>query len=263
MNKVNLNQFAKDIQNGISKHSPEILMGVGITSMLTATVLAVKATPKALEKIDVAKEKKGEELTKVEVVKAAWKPYIPAAVSCAVGVGCLIGSNSVNAKRNAALATAYQISSTALADYKEKVVETVGEKKEKTIRDKVAQKKVDEKPTNSGSIIVTGSGSTTCYDPQFGLEFESSIDNIKKAVNTLNYRMMNGSEEYLSLNDFYDEIGIPRDKQPDMGDNLGWNIGRDGLIDVEFSSALHGDKACIVIRYTVAPKYDYFKTNTR
>ena len=260
MNKVNLNQFAKNIQNGISKHSPEILMGIGIASMLSATVLAVTATPKALEKIDEAKEEKGEELTKVEVVKAAWKPYIPAAVTGAVGIGCLIGSNSVNAKRNAALATAYQISSTALADYKEKVVETIGEKKEKTIRDKVAQKKVDERPVTSATIYNTGNGGTLIYDMQFDKYFYSSINAIDAAVNKLNERMVSGYCEWVSLNDFYDELNVGRGV---IGDNLGWNIGRDGLIKVEHNTAMVTEKGepCIVLTYDIAPKYDYFKIN--
>jgi hypothetical protein len=261
MNKPNVTKMFKDIQNGVSKHSPEILTGLGIAGMITTVVLAVKATPKALEKIEEAKTEKGEELTKLETVKVAWKPYIPAAITGTAAIGCLIGSSSVSIKRNAALATAYQLSSTALADYKEKVVETIGEKKEKTVRDKVAQKKVDEQPVNQGSIIVTGTGNTLCYDPQFGQLFETSIDAINKAVNTLNYRMMNGNEEYISLNEFYDEIGVPRDKQPDLGNQLGWNIGRDGLIEVDFSSAIKDGKPCIVLTYRVAPKYDYFKLN--
>ena len=262
MNKPNLSKFAKDIQNGVSKHSPEILTGIGIASMLTTVVLAVKATPKALEKIDKAKEEKGEELSKVEVVKAAWKPYVPAAVTGVVGVGCLIGSNSINAKRNAALATAYQITTTAFNDYKEKVVETIGEKKEKTVRDKVAQKQVDDKPPVTTTVYNTGKGGTLVYDPQFGQYFRCNIDSIDKAVNKLNNDMVSGYTEYVSLNDFYDAIGVNRIA---MGDNLGWNIGRDGLINVSHNTAIVTDdgEPCIVITYDVAPKYDYFKVNTR
>lgn len=262
MNKPNVTKIAKDIQNGISKHSPEILMGIGIASMLTTVVLAVKATPKALEKIEEAKEEKGEELTKVETVKAAWKPYIPAAVTGVVGVGCLIGSNSVNAKRNAALATAYQVTTTAFNDYKEKVVETIGEKKEKTVRDKVAQKQVDSNPVATKTVYNTGNGGTLVYDPQFDKYFRCNIDCIDKAVNKLNNRMVSGHCEYISLNEFYDELGVSRSG---IGDNLGWNIGRDGLIEIDHNSAMVTDSGepCIVITYTVAPKYDYFKINAR
>ena len=42
----------------IGKHSHEILTGLGITGMLTSTVLAVTATPKALQLIEHKKKEK-------------------------------------------------------------------------------------------------------------------------------------------------------------------------------------------------------------
>ena len=69
MNKPNFSKIAKDAKRVLSKHSPEILTGIGLAGMITSTVLAVKATPKALKRIEEAKEEKGEELTKVETVK--------------------------------------------------------------------------------------------------------------------------------------------------------------------------------------------------
>ena len=47
MNKQALTKFARDVRMSLSKHSPEILVGFGIAGMITTTVLAVKATPKA------------------------------------------------------------------------------------------------------------------------------------------------------------------------------------------------------------------------
>ena len=258
MNKTDVTKFFKDIRRGISKHSPEILTGLGVAGMITTTVLAVKATPKALQLIEEKKdEEHKDELTVVETVKATWKPYIPAAVTGVVSVGCLIGAQSVNAKRNAALATAYQLSSTALSEYKEKLIETVGEKKEKVVRDKIAQDKVDKNPVDSTNVIITGNGKTLCYDPQFGQYFESTIDDIKRAVTELNYRMIDQGEEYVSLNDFYDELGVER---IDVGEELGWNIGRDGKIVVNTSATIAKNQTpCVVIHYEVAPKYEYFK----
>lgn len=258
MNKPNVTKIVTDVRKGISKHSPEILIGIGIAGMISTTILAVKATPKALEQINNKKsEERKDKLTAVETVKAAWKPYIPAAITGVVSIACLVGSNSVHAKRNAALATAYQISSTALSDYKEKVIETIGEKKEKTIKDKIAQDKVDKHPVESSNIIVTGTAKTLCYDPQFNQYFSSSIDDIKRAVTELNYRMVSQGEEYVSLNDFYDELGADR---MDMGEELGWNVGRDGMIEVTTSATIaKNNEPCIVIHYEVAPKYNYYK----
>ncbi len=36
------------LKTAIKKHSPEILTGIGIAGMITTTVMAVRATPKAL-----------------------------------------------------------------------------------------------------------------------------------------------------------------------------------------------------------------------
>ena len=56
MNKPNISALFKDVKMAMSKHSPEILTGLGIAGMITTTILAVKATPKALELIEDKKE---------------------------------------------------------------------------------------------------------------------------------------------------------------------------------------------------------------
>ena len=74
-----LTNFFKSTRTFLGKHSPEILTGIGVTGMITTTVLAVKSTPKALILIEEKKKELGtDKLTTIEVVKAAWKPYIPA-----------------------------------------------------------------------------------------------------------------------------------------------------------------------------------------
>ena len=255
MNKPNMAALLKNVKMALVDHSPEILTGLGIAGMVTTTVLAVKATPKALDLIAEAEDEKfdngyGEALTKVEVVKVAWKPYIPAAITCVTSVACLIGAGSVNAKRNAALATAYNLTSTALSEFKEATLETVGEKKDQAIRNKVAEERVKKEPVNPSAIIVTGNGATRCFDTITKRRFVSDIETIKKIVNELNRRMVNG-EDYISLNEFYYELGLDG---VSVGDELGWNVTR-GLIDIEFSAQLDTDGTpCVVIDYSVAPK---------
>ena len=121
---------------------------------------------------------------------------------------------------------------------------------------------MDSNPVATKTVYNTGNGGTLVYDPQFDKYFRCNIDCIDKAVNKLNNRMVSGHCEYISLNEFYDELGVSRSG---IGDNLGWNIGRDGLIEIDHNSAMVTDSGepCIVITYTVAPKYDYFKINTR
>ena len=115
MNKLKVSKILKKAGAILSKKSPEILTGLGIAGMITTTVLAVKATPKALDLIAEAEDKKGEYLTKKEIIVTTWKNYIPAGVTSAVSIACLIGASSVNARRNAALYSAYELSRTALS----------------------------------------------------------------------------------------------------------------------------------------------------
>jgi len=256
MGKTNLATIITSTRQFVSKRSPEILTGIGIAGMISTTVLAVKATPKAMELIE---EKKREEwldkLSPVEMVKVAWKPYIPAIVTCVTSTACLIGASSVSAKRNAALATAYKLSETALTEYREKVIETIGEKKERTVRDKVAEERIKKNPVSKNEVIVTGNGKTLCFDPISGRYFMSSIETIKRAENTLNKQMLHDITGYVSLNDFYDEIGLDHTS---VGDDLGWNT--DQLIDIDFSSQLNDNgEPSVVLDYLVAPRYDFYK----
>ena len=133
MSKFNLATAANATKAFLVKRSPEILTGIGIAGMITTTIVAVKATPKAARLLEDLQAQKKEPLTKVEVVKSCWKYYIPAAATGIASVTCLIGANRVSVRRTAALAAAYQISETALTEYRDKVIETIGEKKEKVV----------------------------------------------------------------------------------------------------------------------------------
>lgn len=254
MNKLDVAKIVKGAKLWTTKHSPEILTGIGIAGMVTTTVLAVKATPKALELIGQRKyELETDKLTPIETVKVAWKPYIPAAVTGVASVACLIGASSVNARRNAALATAYQLSTTALAEYKEQVVETIGEKKEEVIREKVSQKQLDKTPVTSSEVIMTGNGTSLCLDPLSKRYFECDIEVIRKAEITLNKQMQQSMCGSVSLNEFYDEIGLDR---IDIGDDLGWNTNH--LIDLDDHPGKSSNgKLCWVIGHYNAPIYGY------
>ena len=241
------------LKTAIKKHSPEILTGIGIAGMITTTVMAVRATPKALILIEERKEEIGaEKLEAMDMVKTTWACYIPAAITGTLSVACLIGASSVNARRNAALATAYTLSESALKDYQGKVIEMFGEKKNEAVKDAVAKDKVEKNPVVTREVIITEKGNTLCYDALSGRYFKSDIEKIKKAECELNRQMLD--DMYVSLNDFYYEIGLDSVK---LGDELGWNVDS-GYIDLSFSSQLASDGTpCLVIDYSVAPRYDY------
>ena len=59
-----LSNVIKTTKGFMVKHSPEILTGVGLAGMITTTVMAVGATPKALILIE---EKKEELLEKAKI----------------------------------------------------------------------------------------------------------------------------------------------------------------------------------------------------
>ena len=241
------------LKTAIKKHSPEILTGIGIAGMITTTVMAVRATPKALILIEERKEEIGaEKLEAMDMVKTTWACYIPAAITGTLSVACLIGASSVNARRNAALATAYTLSESALKDYQGKVIEMFGEKKNEAVKDAVAKDKVEKNPVVTREVIITEKGNTLCYDAISGRYFKSDIEKIKKAECELNRQMLD--DMCISLNDFYYEIGLDSVK---LGDELGWNVDS-GYIDLSFSSQLASDGTpCLVIDYSVAPRYDY------
>lgn len=256
MSKSNVQSFFKNAQKTLSKHSPEILTGLGIAGMIGTTILAVRATPKALRLIEEKKkEERKDKLTVVDTVKATWKCYIPATISGVTSVACLIGASSVNASRNAALATAYKLSETALTEYRDKVVETIGEKKETIIQEKIDKDRVEKNPVTNNEVIVTKKGETLCYDYYSGRYFESDIDQVKKAINQLNSMMLRS--EYVSLNDLYDELGL---EHTGTGDVLGWNVTRVGrdLIRDRISSQIAADgRPCIVVACEPTPKPGY------
>ena len=250
-----ITEFFKSTRTFLGKHSPEILTGIGVVGMISSTVLAVKATPRAMKLIDMKKkELDTDELTVMETIKTAWKPYIPTVLVSLASASCLIGASATNYKRNAALASAYALSERTLTRYRDKVIDTIGERKEQQIREKMAQDELNENKLNNSQIIITSNGNTLCMDTMSGRYFKSDIETIKQAVNKLNRRLV--YENYISLNEFYGEIGLENVKN---GDLVGWNLDS-GMIEPVFSTCLaENNQPCIVLDFTVCPRYDYDK----
>lgn len=251
---MNLQSMTRQALRSLKKHSPGILTGIGIVGLLATSIMAVDATPKAMELIREKKEELGvEKLTAAETVKATWKCYIPAAVTAATSVACIVGANSVNAKRQAALATACTLSETAMREYKDKVVETIGEKKEREVMDAIAKDKIEKNPVSKSEVILTNKGDTLCFDPWSSRYFKSDAEKLRKAVNDLNYQLIN--EGCVTLNDFYYDIGLDETRP---GETLGWNINRGGQVQFRFSSQVAEDGTpCLVLEFVNPPSYDY------
>ena len=253
MSKLELAKAASTATSTIKRHSPEILTGIGMAGMAATVILSVKATPKALMLIENEKRERGEDkLPPIDIVKVAWKPYIPAMVTGVLSATCIVGASSANARRNAALATAYTLSDSALREYKNKVIDTIGDEKEKEIRDAIAKDTIEKDPISDKEVVFTGTGDTLCYDILSGRYFRSDKNKIDSAVNIINERLLD--QTYVSLNDFYYEIGLSSTK---LGNELGWSSDK-GLIRVDFSSQLAEDGTpCLVVDYDHMPCYDF------
>lgn len=264
MNKLDLSKFkgvVKIVTSWTHKHSPEILIGIGIAGMGTAVVSAVKATPKAILLQQEAKEELGKsELTPVETVRATWKCYAPAAIMFTASAACIIGGTSVSLRRGAAFAAAYELSKTALDEYSEQVLEEVGEKKERDIREKVAEKRAQNTPMekNMNNIIVPNDCTTRFMAPITNQRFYSTIERVRKAVNDANFRMRNS--DYVSLNDLYDflsDASATPVEHCELGYDIGWNLDSNE-IDFEYRAILDNDGApTIVLECQLAPKYNF------
>ena len=251
----------------IKKHSPEILIGVGIAAGITAGISAVMATPKALTLIEEEKRDRRKEamknsidgmvyepepITKLDMVELTWKTYLPSVALAALSVVSIISSNRISSRRTAALAAAYSLSETAFSEYKDKVAETIGEKKAGIIEEKVAQDQIKKIPMLPDEIEETGHGEFLFLDPKSGRYFRSSKEFIDRVMVKLNSQLMN--EMWVPLIDLYDELGI---RTTEIGRDLGWNID-DGIVNMSISYISDDDgNPCGVLNYMLRTRTDY------
>ena len=248
MNTSNITSFVKRVGLELKRYSPTILTGIGVGGMITTVIMAVKATPKATQLLLNAEEQKGDELTNVEKVKVVLPVYWPAA---AVGVGtitCFICANSTNLRRQAALASAYSLSENTLKEYQNKVLDTIGKRKEKSIRDELAKDHLNSNPLNDEQQVIIAGGETLCYEEITGRYFKSDIEKIRKVENEINKELLQTG--YITLNQIYYELGL---KPINIGDDLGWNA-ENGLIEFDYSSQLTSNSVpCLVINFKIQP----------
>lgn len=248
---MNIKTMAKSVWAGAKKHPPEILIGMGIAGAASSVIFAVKATPKAMILLEEKRQELGvEKLEAKEIIKTAAPVYIPTAVSFGVSVACIVGASSVNARRNAALTAAYTLSESTLRTYRDKVLETVGEDKEREIRQKAAIEQQQKTPEPQALVVSSAAGQLKCFDSLSGRYFVSTKNEIDKAVNEFNRQLRDDMR--ISLNDWYDLIGLDTNK---LGDMLGWDIER-GYVETCYASRLDEDGLpCLVVNYVEPPHY--------
>lgn len=146
MKKPNLQRLAQRSKIYLRKASPTILSGLGAAGVIVTSVLAVRATPKALRKIradsKVNHDGDPEAYSKLEAVRSAWVCYIPAAISGTATIFCIFGANVLSKHQQAALTSAYALLNDSYNNYKDKLKELYGEEAHQKIIDAIAAERL-------------------------------------------------------------------------------------------------------------------------
>lgn len=235
----------KRVQHTLMKNSPVLLTAAAVTGVISTTYLAARAGWNANEIIRKDEEANGHIPNRTERykrnAKLVWKEFIPATAAGTVTVVAIVGSNRISGKRAAAAQAAFVLTEHAYSEYRDKVVEEIGEKKDKAIRDKIAEQKVHLTPPPQS--IISGPGIILCCELLTGRYFTSDMENLRRAVNYLNERLL--KHDRMTLDDWYHEIGL---RPTTMSSDFGWESDR--LMELEFSTVMSEDgRPCIAFEY--------------
>lgn len=196
----------------IKRNTSTILTVVGGAGVVTTTVLAVKATPKALLLIENAKKEKDDELTKLEIIQAAAPVYIPTVISGVATLACIFGANILNKRQQAGLMSAYALLDNSYKEYKAKVENLYGEDANENITQEIMKDKYEEPELENDEVLF--------FDAFSGRYFNSTLVRVALAEYNVNRNIhLRGWAE---LNEFYEELGI---ENFDEYKALGWSEG--------------------------------------
>lgn len=260
MKAINLEGVRTILHQGLlflEKNSPYILTGLGCAGVISTAVMTGSASVKAYESVK-AKESEIEGTEEFDQYKEhifkerfmlTYRFFIPPVIMGATSIACIIGSQSINSKRHAALASLYSLTEATLENYQDKVKEQLSKAKVQKIHDDICEDKLLEHPKSKYDVHKTRFGDTLCYDVHSGRYFTHDINKLKSIINDMRHDLM--VDMWFSLNDFYYLIGLESIK---VGDYLGWTIDDD--INVVFSSKLTDTgEPCLVMDYNLAPKF--------
>lgn len=245
--KIEMKKMINKVKFNVVKHSPEILMGLGIAGVITSTVLACRSTLKVQEILDYKEENMNnikevlaegrEDYTEEDARKdktiimtttaiRIMKLYIPSVIIGAGSIACLLESHNVMRNRNAGLAAALAATTESFKQYRERVTEKYGDEVDKEMRYGIKKEKKEKDGKKTKEEIVVGcdekelSGYARYFnenninwsdDPQFNLMF------LRQNQNWANDKLI--SQGYLYLNDVYEALGFPKSK---AGQVVGW-----------------------------------------
>ena len=239
----------------LKKNASTILTCIGSAGVIATSVMAVKATPKALALLENAETEKRDGLTKIEKIKVVGPAYIPAVLIGASTIACIFGANILNQRQQAALMSAYALLNNSYKDYKKKIKELYGNDIDNIVQNEITKDKYNENPSQVENDM------QLFYDEFSQRYFESTTENVIHAEHEVN-RMLT-IEHSIYLNDFYVLLGIDR---VDYGDYLGWSmdkmteIQQNSWIDFHHQKVIMEDglECTIISMYTEPILYMYF-----
>ena len=237
------------------KHSPEILAGVGVVGVVGSLVMACKATTKlsdiledSKEQLDKIKEvaadpayeekysqddaKKDTTITYVQTAMKVTKLYAPSVILCASSLGCLLASNNILKKRNAALSAAYMTVDKSFKEYRKRVADRFGEEVEKEIRYNIKAEEITKVDEDGNEVTETVKVMDGTDDPNSYSDYARFFDESCAAwQNDAEYNLtfLKAQQQYandllkakgrLFLNEVYRMLGIDETK---AGQVVGW-----------------------------------------
>lgn len=220
----------------VKRNAPTILTVAGGIGVVTTSVMAAKATPKALRLLEEAEEKKGEKLTKLEKVRTVGPTYIPTIIMGIGTITCIFGANALNKRTQASLISAYALVDNSYKEYKQKLKELYGEETHEEIVNAIAVEKARDVGITAKGLTANYclTDDTSCgepvlfYDEWSNRYFESTIEQVIVAEYHTNRNFT--LRGYLFLNEFYSFLGL---EETDYGNKVGWCV-EDDLFWIDF-----------------------------
>lgn len=264
---ANLKQNTSNVANWAGQHKSGICMWLSLASLVTTVICVADEAPKAkeaLKKLHEKQEEEGVELTKPakiwEDTKTVAPIVWPAAVSFVATAGFEIAGHNADAKTIASLELVAESMRRKTAYYRRAAIEEFGDKADQRIRDRANKDIIeDEKKKNikhesvPEEVICANPALALVYDVQTGRYFNATQADIQRAENELNRRVY--SEMWVSINDFYYELGIKGIK---LGEQLGWNADNPPRFECTFDACISEDgRPCLVLTYDIDTRYRY------
>lgn len=204
------------IQFLFKKHSSTFLTIISSMGVISTTLLAIQATPKAIKLLEDKKEEKDYELSSIDIIKTSWKPYIPTIISGFSTIICIFGTNYLNKRTQASIASAYALLSNSYQEYINKTKELYGDEADTNIKKSIIDNRIKR-----DSLELYGE-KKLFFDYQTMRYFESTFDDVLHAEDLLNQEL--AASGYVSVNDFYKFLGL---NELEYSNHIGWSDNGD------------------------------------